>query len=109
MKLNDFQQAALETFLLKNTPGAMYYLALGLGDEAGEVQGKIKKILRDQSGNVTDKNIADIKKELGDVMWYIACLADYFGLSLEQVAQTNIDKLSSRKDRGVLGGSGDDR
>ena len=42
-------------------------------------------------------------------MWYIACLADYFGLTLEQVAQTNIDKLSSRKDRGALGGSGDDR
>ena len=43
MKLNDFQQAVIETFLLKDTPGAMYYLALGLGDEAGEVQGKIKK------------------------------------------------------------------
>ena len=52
MGFNDYQAAALRTFLLKGTPDAMVYLALGLGDEAGEVQGKLKKVLRDQAGEV---------------------------------------------------------
>lgn len=109
MNFNDYQQKALETFLLKDSDTAFLYLGLGLGDEAGEVQGKLKKILRDQAGEITDYNRMELKKELGDVLWYLACLSDHLGIRLEDVAHSNIEKLASRKTRGVIGGSGDNR
>lgn len=82
---------------------------MGLANEAGEVLGVAKKIFRDQQGEVTDETREKIKKELGDVLWYVAQVASDFDLQLEDVAQANLDKLSSRKERGVLQGSGDDR
>lgn len=84
------------------------YAALGMG-ECGETQGKIKKLIRDSGGIVTNDHKVAIKKELGDQLWYIAQTAREFGLDLSDVAQANIDKLFSRKDRGVLQGSGDNR
>lgn len=84
------------------------YVGLGLG-ESGEVQGKIKKIIRDKNGVVDDTDRKNIAKELGDQLWYVARTADELGLSLSDVAQGNLDKLFDRKDRGVLGGNGDDR
>ena len=87
---------------------ALSYVGLGLG-EAGEVQGKIKKILRDDNGIVTEAAQIAIGKELGDLLWYVARTAAELGLSLEVVAQMNLDKLADRLERGVIGGSGDDR
>jgi len=84
------------------------YCANGLG-EVGEIQGKVKKILRDQGGEITDKNVEDLKKELGDVLWYVAAMCSELNVSMDDVAQGNIDKLFSRKERGQLEGSGDDR
>lgn len=84
------------------------YVANGLG-EVGEIQGKVKKILRDQGGEITSQNKEDLKKELGDVLWYVSAMCTELGLSLEDVAKTNIEKLLSRKERNKLGGSGDDR
>lgn len=84
------------------------YVALGLG-EAGEIQGKVKKLIRDAESGFSDETRSAIKKELGDQLWYIARNAKEYGLSLDEVAQSNIDKLYSRKERGVLQGSGDDR
>lgn len=84
------------------------YCANGLG-EVGEIQGKVKKILRDQGGEITDHNIEELKKELGDVMWYIASLCSELRISMEDVAQSNLNKLSSRQERGQLEGSGDNR
>jgi NTP pyrophosphatase (non-canonical NTP hydrolase) len=84
------------------------YASLGLG-EVGEVQGKIKKIIRDSNGVITEEAKQAISKELGDVLWYIAATCKEFGLSMSDVAQQNLDKLFSRKKRGVLKGSGDDR
>lgn len=109
MNMNDYQAQAITTFLLRGHKNALMYLGLGIGDEAGEVQGKLKKILRDQDGKMLPENIAEIKKELGDVMWYVANLADELGLSLEEVAKLNIEKLASRAERGKLTGSGDNR
>jgi NTP pyrophosphatase (non-canonical NTP hydrolase) len=84
------------------------YAALGMG-ECGETQGKIKKIIRDSGGVVTDEARAAIAKELGDQLWYIAAVAREFDLLLGAVAHANIGKLMSRKERGVLQGSGDNR
>lgn len=88
------------------------YTALGLNGEAGEVAEKIKKIIRDREGEleeaITEKR-DDVTKELGDVLWYISNLAYEFGVSLEEVARGNIEKLRSRKERNKIKGSGDDR
>jgi NTP pyrophosphatase (non-canonical NTP hydrolase) len=87
---------------------AVTYDGLGMG-EAGETQGKIKKIIRDAGGVITAENITEIKKELGDQLWYIASMCDSLGLKLEDVASANIEKLQGRRDRGTLHGSGDNR
>ncbi len=85
------------------------YPALKLSGEAGEVSEKIGKLLRDQNGEMSSENKADIKKELGDVLWYINALATDLNFTLEDVAQTNISKLEKRKSQNKLHGSGDDR
>lgn len=84
------------------------YAALGLG-EVGETQGKIKKLIRDSGAEISDEKKKEIKKELGDICWYIAAMCKELNLSMEEVAQDNLDKLASRKERGVLEGSGDNR
>lgn len=80
------------------------YCALGLCGESGEYAEKVKKWIRD--GNF-DKRLAAL--ELGDVLWYVTCSAMELGLNLSDIAQMNIEKLQSRRDRGVLKGSGDER
>jgi len=87
---------------------AVAYDGLGLG-EAGEVQGKIKKIIRDNGGIITPEATEAIKSELGDTLWYITSMCKNLGITLADVAQSNIEKLHDRRDRGVLGGSGDNR
>ena len=89
--------------------GNINYAALGLAGEAGEICNKIKKIDRDKKGLITDDERDDMKKELGDVLWYMSALASEFGISLDEIAKKNIEKLYSRMNRGVLSGSGDDR
>ena len=87
---------------------ALAYVGLGLG-EAGEVQGKVKKILRDAAGIVTDEHREAIAAELGDVLWYVARMATEIKMPLGNIAQMNLDKLDDRKNRNVLKGSGDNR
>ena len=84
------------------------YDGLGLG-EAGEVQGKIKKIIRDNGGLITEAAKVEIAKELGDTLWYIASMCQNLGITLESVATGNIEKLQSRHARGTVHGSGDNR
>ena len=78
---------------------------LGLVGEAGEIAEKVKKQIRD--GSLVSGE--EIVKELGDVVFYITALANYFDSNLDEVLQKNVDKLNSREERGVLGGSGDNR
>lgn len=85
------------------------YPALGLASEAGEVAGKVKKVLRDQGGDFARAPLASIEDELGDVLWYVATLAADLDLSLERIARRNLDKLASRAERGRLSGEGDQR
>lgn len=82
---------------------------LGLAGESGETTDKIKKIIRDKGGRADTDDVEAIKKELGDVIWYVASIARYLGIPFSEVAKENIKKLSSRKKRGKLHGEGDDR
>ena len=83
---------------------ALEYLALGLTSEAGEVAGKVKKLIRDGKG---DKKA--IASEIGDVLWYCAMMAKEVGVPLNEIMKENLKKLHSRKERGTLSGSGDER
>lgn len=106
--LNEYQQGALETAIYPKEY-KIIYPSLGLAGEAGEVCDKIKKIIRDNNCEVSDDKKREIAKELGDVLWYIATLANDIDYKLEDIARMNYDKLHSRQQRGVLGGSGDNR
>lgn len=88
---------------------ALVYVALGLTNEAGEVAGKLKKVWRDDGGILTDEKRDAIAAELGDVLWYLARAADELGIGFDVVAKDNLAKLSDRKARGVISGSGDTR
>jgi NTP pyrophosphatase (non-canonical NTP hydrolase) len=108
MDLNDYQKAARRTAIYAEDHRVIYP-ALGLASEAGEVAGKIKKVLRDQGGDFAKAPRDTIKDELGDVLWYVAVLAGDLGLSLDEIAAANLGKLASREERGRLSGGGDRR
>jgi NTP pyrophosphatase (non-canonical NTP hydrolase) len=84
------------------------YLGLGLG-EVGELQGKLKKVIRDGEGLVTPETKERLKGEIGDILWYVSELCTELGLEMEDVAMSNLVKLASRKERGLLQGEGDNR
>lgn len=108
MEFNHYQQLASTTAIYpKNFE--LIYPALGLSGEAGEVAEKVKKLIRDKQGVVTDEFKQELKKELGDVLWYISAIASDLGLTLSDIAETNYNKLKSRQERNALSGSGDNR
>ncbi len=82
---------------------------LGLPGEAGETADKFKKILRDKGGMISPTDRDEIVKELGDVLWYVAMIAEYLEVPLSEVAKVNIDKLESRLKRKMIHGEGDNR
>ena len=108
MDFNQYQAQAKETAIFPKET-ALAYLSLGLTSEAGEVAGKAKKVIRDHGGVLTEDYRQALEGEIGDVLWYTAMLADYLDLELDQIATANISKLHSRKERGALGGDGDNR
>jgi len=87
---------------------ALAYCGLGLG-ESGEIQGKLKKILRDDQGVVTEEKKKLLLDEMGDLVYYVSALATELSIPLERVFERNVQKLSDRKARGVIQGSGDNR
>ena len=89
---------------------AVAYCVQKLNGEAGEIAELSGKLLRDGRGDITDSTFRDnMKKELGDVLWYVSQLCTELGMSLEDVMEANIEKLQSRKERNVLHGEGDNR
>ena len=104
-----YQKFARETAIYPDLGNNYVYPVLGLTGESGEVAEKFKKLIRDKGG-VVDQEFKDVvKKELGDVLWYISNICSELNIELEHVAGDNIMKLFSRKDRGKLHGSGDNR
>ena len=106
MKLDEYQERAGETAIY---PDGLNYPILGLAGEAGELCNKYKKILRDKGGEADINDMDELAKELGDVLWYVAQIATELDTDLEIVARRNLMKLEDRQNRGVLGGSGDNR
>lgn len=80
-----------------------------MNGEAGEVADKVKKVIRDNGGVFTNENRYEIAKEIGDVLWYCATLANDLGYDLETIGRINYEKLHSRQERNKIGGSGDNR
>lgn len=110
MTFDKYQERALTTVLSTGDPFKdLLHWVLGLNGEAGEVAEKLKKIIRDKNGEISEEDKAELAKELGDVLWYIAVFAHDLGVPLEDIASANLAKLKSRKDRGKLTGSGDNR
>ena len=109
MELDEYQQAALRTAAPRDKHNEVFHLLLGLVGETGEIAEKAKKIVRDSDSDFSQWEIEDLTKELGDTLWYVAVIADYFDVALEDVARLNIAKLADRQKRAMLGGSGDDR
>lgn len=109
MTLNEYQIEAKKTAAYPNSIPPYVYITLGLCGEVGEVTEKLKKLIRNNEGDLAKFNVDDFKKELGDVLWYLSCLADEFNITLEDVAMANIEKLRDRASRGVIKSEGDNR
>jgi NTP pyrophosphatase (non-canonical NTP hydrolase) len=109
MTFEEYQQKSKETAIYPEVGNNFIYPALGLVGEAGEVADKIKKIIRDDRYIITEEKRGELEKELGDVLWYLSQLSTELNLSLDKIAKSNIEKLQSRKERGVISGSGDNR
>lgn len=113
MTIDEYQEIALSTLgdgqAFGDLTPQLIDQVFGLVGESGEVAEKFKKLIRDHKGRLTDEDKAEIIKELGDVLWYITTISHLLGSNLEDVARKNNEKLLSRKARGVIAGSGDNR
>lgn len=109
MNLNEYQKKAIKTALFP-AKYKIIYSSLGLGNEAGEIMGKVKKWLRGDDGEkMSSERRQALKDELGDVLCYLAVLARDLGFKLDDIGMSNIEKLQSRKKRNKLLGNGDKR
>ena len=109
MDFDNYQIEARKTAIYPDKDKNFIYPTLGLVGESGEVAEKIKKVLRDNNGNFDYESKTAIKKELGDVLWYLANLCNELDFTLNEVAEENLEKLNNRLFRGKISGSGDDR
>lgn len=113
MTFKEYQSQAITTLTTDHaygdiTPQLMAQF-FGLVGESGEVAEKVKKILRDKNGQLSDEDKQELLKELGDILWYVNAVSQLLGSNLEEVASANLTKVLSRKSRGVTKGSGDNR
>ena len=109
MDFNDYQTKSRKTAGYPAIGHPVIYPVLGLVNEAGEVAGKIKKVFRDKDGHISAETRDALKAELGDVLWYLAQTATELDLTLDEIAEYNIAKLTDRLERGKIKGDGDNR
>ena len=109
MTFREYQLKAKETAKYPEKDHNFIYATFGMMGEAGEVSEKIKKIWRDKNKEVGDEDRQEIKKELGDVLWYLSQIAEELGINFDDVAETNIIKTHSRLERNMINGTGDNR
>ena len=112
----EYQHFVSETAIFADNAG-IAYTALGMIGEAGEVAEKVKKLIRGSQStsnavlimHMTPEDKANLIKECGDVLWYVSAFLGEIGSDLQEAMDKNVEKLTSRRDRGVLHGSGDNR
>lgn len=109
MDFDDYQKKSTFSIVLPDLVSDLKYLGLALAGETGEVAEKIKKLFRDADGKMDDAKKTELIKEMGDVFWYLARMADSLKIPLSQVAEMNLEKLKSRVDRQKIHGAGDNR
>lgn len=111
MTFDEYQKAAGRTAIYPTDDHmvALYYAALGLAGEAGEVAGEVSKAIRDDECRVTPERLDKLRGEAGDVLWHLSALCDRLGVDLGEVARANLCKLADRQRRGAIGGSGGNR
>lgn len=109
MTFDEYQIESRKTAQYPDKDNNYLYPVLGLCGESGEVAEKFKKLIRDHNSTLSEEYKAEIKKELGDIVWYIAQIATELGISFEDIAQTNIEKIMSRLERSQINGNGDNR
>ena len=119
MNFNEYQEKAgkfdtfsYETFMAEGAKANHLLILdkfLGFAVESGEACDKIKKIIRDENGEVSHEKRKELAKELGDILWYLAMVSKYLGVEFEEVAKMNIEKLQDRFERNKIHGSGDNR
>ncbi|HET9173905.1 MAG TPA: nucleoside triphosphate pyrophosphohydrolase family protein [Candidatus Saccharimonadales bacterium] len=110
MTFDEYQTHALKTVLSTDDDlQDLMHWVLGINGEAGEIAEKLKKIIRDKQGELSPEDVTELGKEIGDVLWYLAVFANHLGLSFDDLAAANIQKLADRQKRNVLNGSGDNR
>lgn len=110
MTLDEYQKEALVTAVFTDDDFKdLTHWVFGITGEAGEIAEKIKKIVRDKDGQVGDEDKDELIKEIGDVLWYLAVLAEHLGYKFDEVGARNIAKLRSRQARDKISGSGDNR
>lgn len=111
MTLNEYQIQAAGSAIYpnRNSFNGLCYVTLKMNGEAGEIAEHVGKAIRDDRSSVTMARYNALVKECGDVLWYVAAMAYELNLTLDDIAKFNLLKLADRKERGVLGGSGDER
>lgn len=108
MKAADYQLWTERTAIYPKE-SSIIYTTIGLANEAGEVLGVVKKMMRDDGNVLTDEKRKKLIDEVGDVAWYMARVCTELGISMEDLFDVNVAKLEDRLKRDVLKGSGDNR
>ena len=109
MDFKEYQEKAKHTAIYPKLDPSWIYPLLGITGESGELSERLKKILRDENKNISKEELELLKKEIGDILWYISALSTELGLDLDDIAKENMEKLQSRKSRNQIHGHGDNR
>ena len=111
MNFDEYQKLSDQTADFSGRPGEypLMYSCMGLAGEVGELIEKIKKVVRNDMGKISEEKRELIKLEIGDVLWYLSQVARFTGISLQDAAEANVKKLADRRERGVIRSEGDTR